>query len=238
MKTVNRWTSILLVIGMLLSLCGTTVFAADGSLTFTAGKVTVDVSNDKTVVVPVTVKNNPGFAGGGFDIEYDADALTLTSAKMTASGFTSDFNQDAGTGKGTIGFDGDENYQENGEFLTLTFTVKDSAKNGEYTIRLVPNDRLEFVQYDEQYDVKALSVEFEAGSITVSGATAQPKVTSLKLMRTTSNTELTGKEFTLTVYDFGGTYSSSIRAEFEAEEGADTTVTWKISDENVATVEN
>lgn len=84
MKTVKRWISMLLVVAMLLSLTGTVTYAADNALTVSAGAVTVDVSTDKTVTIPVTVKNNPGFAVGGFNVEYDTTALTFTSAELVA----------------------------------------------------------------------------------------------------------------------------------------------------------
>ena len=195
----------------------------------------MDVSTDKTVTVPVTVKNNPGFAVGGFNVEYDTTALTFTSAELVA-----DF-ANVSTDKRTPGNIGvfverDKNYTEDGVLLNLKFTVTDSAQNGEYSVKLVQNDMYEFINWDTVTTIT--NVNFVSGSVTVSGVAAQPKVTSLKLMRTTTNDELTGKEFTLTLYSISGSYSSSIRAEFEAEEGADTTVTWKISDESVATVEN
>ena len=132
--------------------------------------------------------------------------------------------------------DRNKNYTEDGVLLNLKFTVTDSAQNGEYSVKLVQNDMYEFVNWDTETTIT--NVNFVSGTITVSGVAAQPKVTSLKLMRTTTNDELTGTEFELTLYSISGSYSSSIRAEFEAEEGADTTVTWTISDENVATVEN
>ena len=235
MKTVKRWISMLLVVAMLLSLTGTVTYAADNALTVSAGAVTVDVSTDKTVTIPVTVKNNPGFAVGGFNVEYDTTALTFTSAELVA-----DFTNISANKKtpGNIGVfvERDKNYTEDGVLLNLKFTVTDSAQNGEYSVKLVQNDMYEFANWDTETTIT--NVNFVSGSVTVSGVAAQPKVTSLKLMRTTTNDELTGKEFTLTLYSISGSYSSSIRAEFEAEEGADTTVTWKISDESVATVEN
>ena len=235
MKTVKRWISMLLVVAMLLSLTGTVTYAADNALTVSAGAVTVDVSTDKTVTIPVTVKNNPGFAVGGFNVEYDTTALTFTSAELVAD-FTNISTNKKTPGNIGVFVERDKNYTEDGVLLNLKFTVTDSAQNGEYSVKLVQNDMYEFINWDTETTIT--NVNFVSGSVTVSGVAAQPKVTSLKLMRTTTNDELTGKEFTLTLYSISGSYSSSIRAEFEAEEGADTTVTWKISDESVATVEN
>lgn len=228
----------LLVVAMLLSFTGTVAYAAEGDLTFTVGTASVDVSGEtKDVKVPVSLSNNTnGVTGAGLALEYDTTALTFTGVTMTST-MTSTVNTEkgivilsSGTGK---------NYTGNGEIMQLNFTVTDAAKNGDYSITMkVRNNDLVGRVDDNGDTVEVTDVTFNAGTITVSGVAAQSKVTSLKLMRTTTNDELTGKEFTLTLYSISGSYSSSIRAEFEAEEGADTTVTWTISDENVATVEN
>ena len=223
----------LLVVAVLLSLTGTVTYAADNALTVSAGAVTVDVSTDKTVTIPVTVKNNPGFAVGGFNVEYDTTALTFTSAELVA-----DFTNISANKKtpGNIGVfvERDKNYTEDGVLLNLKFTVTDSAQNGEYSVKLVQNDMYEFVNWDTETTIT--NVNFVSGSVTVSGVAAQPQVTSLVLKKTTTDTDLT--ELKLSISKVGTVYSSSVRAEFEAEEGADTTVTWESSNENVAAVEN
>lgn len=48
MKTVKRWISMVLVVAMLLSLTGTVTYAAEGSLTYTVGTASVDVSSGTT----------------------------------------------------------------------------------------------------------------------------------------------------------------------------------------------
>ena len=238
MKAVNRWLSMLLVVAMLLSFTGTVAYAADSDLTYAVGSASVDVSTGtKEVTVPVSLTSNAlGLAGAVLALEYDDTALTYTGASAIAPDFTVTPN----TAKNTITFDRLDNYTELGEIFSLTFAVKDSAPNGKYEVKLAAteNSSSVFLNEDGESTTDITNVSFTPGTITVSGVAAQPKVTSLKLMRTTTNDELTGKEFTLTLYSISGSYSSSIRAEFEAEKGADTTVTWKISDESVATVEN
>ena len=128
----------------------------------------------------------------------------------------------------------DKNYTEDGVLLNLKFTVTDSAQNGEYSVKLVQNDMYEFINWDTETTIT--NVNFVSGSVTVSGVAAQPQVTSLVLKKTTTETDLT--ELKLSISKVGTVYSSSVRAEFEAEEGADTTVTWESSNENVAAVEN
>ena len=233
MKTVKRWISMLLVVAMLLSLTGTVTYAADNALTVSAGAVTVDVSTDKTVTIPVTVKNNPGFAVGGFNVEYDTTALTFTSAELVAD-FTNISTNKKTPGNIGVFVERDKNYTEDGVLLNLKFTVTDSAQNGEYSVKLVQNDMYEFINWDTVTTIT--NVNFVSGSVTVSGVVAQSQVTSLVLKKATTDTDLT--ELKLSISKVGTVYSSSVRAEFEAEEGADTTVTWESSNENVAAVEN
>lgn len=223
----------LLVVAMLLSLTGTVTYAADNALTVSAGAVTVDVSTDKTVTIPVTVKNNPGFAVGGFNVEYDTTALTFTSAELVAD-FTNISTNKKTPGNIGVFVERDKNYTEDGVLLNLKFTVTDSAQNGEYSVKLVQNDMYEFINWDTVTTIT--NVNFVSGSVTVSGVVAQPQVTSLVLKKATTDTDLT--ELKLSISKVGTVYSSSVRAEFEAEKGADTTVTWESSNENVAAVEN
>ena len=226
-----------LVVAMLLSLTGTVTYAAEGSLTYTVGTASVDVSSGTTEVkVPVSLSNNTlGLVSAKFALEYDETALTFTGA----SAIVQDYTVTPSPSANTVVIDSLNNYTGNGEIFQLTFTVKDGAHNGDYKINIAGSGKNSSCYVgDDGMPVAITDANYVAGTITVSGVAAQPKVTSLKLMRTTTNDELTGKEFTLTLYSISGSYSSSIRAEFEAEEDADTTVTWTISDENVATVEN
>lgn len=226
-----------LVVAMLLSLTGTVTYAAEGSLTYTVGTASVDVSSGTTEVkVPVSLSNNTlGLVSAKFALEYDETALTFTGASAIVQDYTVTPNPSANT----VVIDSLDNYTGNGEIFQLTFTVKDGAHNGDYKINIAGSGKNSSCYVgDDGMPVAITDANYVPGTITVSGVAAQPKVTSLKLMRTTTNDELTGKEFELTLYSISGSYSSSIRAEFEAEEGADTTVTWTISDENVATVEN
>lgn len=226
----------LLVVAMLLSFTGTVAYAAEGDLTFTVGTASVDVSGEtKDVKVPVSLSNNTnGVTGAGLALEYDTTALTFTGVTMTST-MTSTVNTEkgivilsSGTGK---------NYTGNGEIMQLNFTVTDAAKNGDYSITMkVRNNDLVGRVDDNGDTVEVTDVTFNAGTITVSGVAAQPQVTSLVLKKANTDTDLT--ELKLSISKVGTVYSSSVRAEFEAEKGADTTVTWESSNENVAAVEN
>ena len=71
-----------LVVAMLLSLTGTVTYAAEGSLTYTVGTASVDVSSGTTEVkIPVSLSNNTlGLVSAKFALEYDETALTFTGA--------------------------------------------------------------------------------------------------------------------------------------------------------------
>ena len=226
----------LLVAAMLLSLTGTVAYAADGDLTYTVGTASVDVSSGATEVkVPISLSNNTrGLSLAKFDLQYDETALTYTGATAIVSDFTVTPNK----AQNSVMIDSLENYTGNGEIIQLTFTVNaDKVSNGSYEIGMTQSGNNPSCYYDEDgIPVAITGVNFVSGSVTVSGVAAQPQVTSLVLKKTTTDTDLT--ELKLSISKVGTVYSSSVRAEFEADEGADTTVTWESSNENVAAVEN
>ena len=224
-----------LVVAMLLSLTGTVTYAAEGSLTYTVGTASVDVSSGTTEVkVPVSLSNNTlGLVSAKFALEYDETALTFTGASAIVQDYTVTPNPSANT----VVIDSLDNYTGNGEIFQLTFTVKDGAHNGDYKINIAGSGKNSSCYVgDDGMPVAITDANYVAGTITVSGVAAQPQVTSLVLKKTTTDTDLT--ELKLSISKVGTVYSSSVRAEFEAEEGADTTVTWESSNENVAAVEN
>ena len=224
-----------LVVAMLLSLTGTVTYAAEGSLTYTVGTASVDVSSGTTEVkVPVSLSNNTlGLVSAKFALEYDETALTFTGASAIVQDYTVTPNPSANT----VVIDSLDNYTGNGEIFQLTFTVKDGTHNGDYKINIAGSGKNSSCYVgDDGMPVAITDANYVAGTITVSGVAAQPQVTSLVLKKTTTDTDLT--ELKLSISKVGTVYSSSVRAEFEAEEGADTTVTWESSNENVAAVEN
>ena len=99
MKTVKRWISMVLVVAMLLSLTGTVTYAAEGSLTYTVGTASVDVSSGTTEVkVPVSLSNNTlGLVSAKFALEYDETALTFTGASAIVQDYTVTPNPSANT---------------------------------------------------------------------------------------------------------------------------------------------
>lgn len=216
MKTVKRWISMVLVVAMLLSLTGTVTYAAEGSLTYTVGTASVDVSSGTTEVkVPVSLSNNTlGLVSAKFALEYDETALTFTGASAIVQDYTVTPNPSANT----VVIDSLDNYTGNGEIFQLTFTVKDGAHNGDYKINIAGSGKNSSCYVgDDGMPVAITDANYVAGTITVSGVAAQPQVTSLVLKKTTTDTDLT--ELKLSISKVGTVYSSSVRAEFEAEEG-------------------
>ena len=226
----------LLVVAMLLSFTGTVAYAADSDLTYAVGSASVDVSTGtKEVTVPVSLTSNAlGLAGAVLALEYDDTALTYTGASAIAPDFTVAPN----TAKNTITFDRLDNYTELGEIFSLTFAVKDSAPNGKYEVKLAAteNSPSVFLNEDGESTTDITNVSFTPGTITVSGVVAQPQVRDIKFFRTTSTDEK--YEYALTLYNLSSprNYNRSVRVEFDADEGADTTITWINEDDNVAEV--
>lgn len=207
----------LLVAAMLLSLTGTVAYAADGDLTYTVGTASVDVSSGATEVkVPISLSNNTrGLSLAKFDLQYDETALTYTGATAIVSDFTVTPNK----AQNSVMIDSLENYTGNGEIIQLTFTVNaDKVSNGSYEIGMTQSGNNPSCYYDEDgIPVAITGVNFVSGSVTVSGVVAQPQVTSLVLKKATTDTDLT--ELKLSISKVGTVYSSSVRAEFEAEKG-------------------
>jgi hypothetical protein len=73
----------LLAAALAVALISPSAFAGGGGFTFTVDDVAAD-AGEETIVVPITITNNPGFGGWVFDIEVESDALALKSAEMNA----------------------------------------------------------------------------------------------------------------------------------------------------------
>ena len=102
---------------------------------FAAG-TTVDVTDktaapNDTVTVDVTISGNPGFKAFNMNLEYDKDALELTSITFgeMCNGFTS-----SNLENGTVVFATSNNITANGVLFTATFVVK--AESGAYDVKV------------------------------------------------------------------------------------------------------
>lgn len=135
----KKFLSIAMVAVMLVALCST-VFAADGA-TMTVG--TVDGYRGEKVVVPVVVSNNPGIAAAAVTITYDTNNLKLNKVE-TGADFPGLLERSAKIVWVTSATDDDGNKIDvtaNSVIFNLTFTVLDTAADGNYPIELTIAER-------------------------------------------------------------------------------------------------
>lgn len=135
----KKFLSIAMVAVMLVALCST-VFAADGA-TMTVG--TVDGYRGEKVVVPVVVSNNPGIAAATVTITYDTNNLKLNKVE-TGADFPGLLERSAKIVWVTSATDDDGNKIDvtaNSAIFNLTFTVLDTAADGNYPIELTIAER-------------------------------------------------------------------------------------------------
>lgn len=169
----KRALSLLLVLCMLCGMLASVAVAeetADTGATITVGSVSA--APGATVDVPVTITNNPGFAGFTFDVEYDENALTLTGitgleAKTSVGAFLADE-----TTKAATYFDA-QNVTDDTTLMTLHFTVKDTASTGNHavSVSLRDNQATNFCNDGGQ----AVDVTFVPGGVTVTSGEETPE---------------------------------------------------------------
>lgn len=90
----------------------------------------------QTVKLAVTLTDNPGLCGLNFQIDYDKTLLTLEDFDCTSDAFAlGDWTVGIGEGERALWIQPDET-RENGEVLTLIFTIAQNAPQGEIPVRL------------------------------------------------------------------------------------------------------
>lgn len=82
----------------------------------------------KTVILKVSIEDNPGIAAFILGFDYDTEALTLTDIEIDEAigGTTAVYTNAVWLSESDVAF--------SGEFITLTFTVNENAANGDYTV--------------------------------------------------------------------------------------------------------
>lgn len=106
--------------------------------TVSAGKVElpkVEAKTGKKVSVPIKLSKNPGINAAQLIFEYDSSALTYNGCE---NGDILDECEDAensGVITVLVQNGGIEDSSKNGTLITLSFTVKDGAKPGTYTVK-------------------------------------------------------------------------------------------------------
>ena len=93
---------------------------------------TAEAAPGEEVTLTVSMKNNPGIASFGLNIEYDKDVLSWTGV---TKGSISSGTWDVGVDETETWFDF-ENFTDDVVILTLTFTVADNAPAGTSVVTL------------------------------------------------------------------------------------------------------
>ncbi len=119
-----------------------------------------------TITVPVTIADNEGFAGFTLTIGYDETAMTLTDIRKGALLNTSESGAfTKNVSGGTINWVDALNTTGDGELMTLTFQIIDTAPAGSYAVTLGLKDGNATNFVDE--NSCAVRTEFVSGSISV-----------------------------------------------------------------------
>lgn len=142
-KIIRRLQCLCLTLLLMLTMLGTTPVYATGVTEITFGEVMSKVGNE--VIVPVTIKNNPGFATFRFRIAYDMDDLQFVSVEkgsvLTSGTMSSITNEEENTM--TFTWLSVTNDFGDGEIALLKFKISNYAR-GEYplTVTYLPEDLL------------------------------------------------------------------------------------------------
>ena len=177
-----------------------------------AGKAEISVGsavckNGDTVTVPVTIADNPGFAGFTFTIT-GAEGLTLKEITKGSLLQGADGMFTKNVAQNRINWTSSDNVTGDGELMTLTFEVSETAANGDYAVTVELKDRkpTNFANADEtpvsvNFTPGTVSVQNEApptAIITVGNATAQSGDTVTLPVSISENPGFAGFTFTIT----------------------------------------
>lgn len=152
-KILRRLQSICLSLLLILSMFSAMPVHAAGITEVIFGEVTAKVGDE--VIVPVSVKNNPGIASFRFRVSYDTDVFEFISATegslLTLGTLSSTTNADAKTM--TFQWFAEENIYGDGEFVQLKFKVLksdigDHSFNVTYLENDIVNDNLESIPFE------------------------------------------------------------------------------------------
>ena len=114
---------------------------------------TVTATAGETVVVTVSIQNNPGFGGMAYDVCYDNTVLELVSYELGLGGsICVDSGPDTYSNKVSFQYAGTSNITGDGALVSFTFTVKDGAAEGLAEITVLPEAGTVF-HYDGKTEV-------------------------------------------------------------------------------------
>jgi hypothetical protein len=85
-----------------------------------------------SVVVPISVANNPGIASAGIVVNYDVNKLSLTNAIEVDAAFPIDSLHVTDTGTQVLSLGtGTSDYNKNGAIVKLTFAIREETSIGD-----------------------------------------------------------------------------------------------------------
>ena len=121
----------LLALVTVLVLCGSFAFAAVANADLELTLDSASCSPGETVTLTLNMEQNPGFSYLGLYLDYDTEALTLSSVKNVAA-----ITHMTGLRQQWYTSDG-SNFSGSGTLATLTFVVNEGAADGDYTIGIM-----------------------------------------------------------------------------------------------------
>lgn len=163
-KLCKKFFAIVLATMMMVSSVVVNV-SAETTPTIAASKVTGQVG--ETVDVVISLENNPGFVSMMLDVEYDSTALKLMGINDPGLIGGSEHSSDYTLNPYRLTWSNDtapSNIMVNGNIVTLTFEILETAVSGEYEIA-VTYDYDDYFIYD--YDVELVLFNLVNGSVTV-----------------------------------------------------------------------
>lgn len=174
MKHMKKLISLLVTAAMLLSMVPA-VLAAEKPVV-DIGDATVDLKGTNSAQVAVTIQNNPGITSAEMQIEYDSDNLTLSKVAVdpNASEEATFVGKPPKIAWAFNGLDPETyegiNFTANGNLFLLTFTAKEGAVNGDYTISIGHTaSSPDCIFGDLDSELPDSDFTFTTGTITVTG---------------------------------------------------------------------
>ena len=178
-KTLRRLQCLCLTLFLLFTMLGMTPVYAMGVTEITFGEVMAKVGDE--VVVPVTIKNNPGIAMFRFRVNYDTDGLELLSIEngsIITEGTLMDTPEPEKNRVTFTWFTVGNNIIGDGEIAKIKFKIKDTAR-GDYPLEItyLPEDLLNSNREQVPYTVvdgKISTGSTVSGNVTSLGEATEP----------------------------------------------------------------
>lgn len=179
----KKFFSIAMVAVMLVALCST-VFAAD-AVTLTVANVDAYKGEGDTVVVPVSVSDNAGFAAATFTVSYDNTKLAFEKA-IAGDKFSGILTNNGDT---VVWTDGNlSNNDNNDVFVNLKFKILDPTVDGKYEVTITGIDASNMNEQSVPFNVVAGSVNVTDKPVTTTAAPT-PTTTAAPAPATTAGTD-------------------------------------------------